>query len=438
MSSSMIPVAFTPDENYIVPMGIAILSMLYTKKAETKYYFYIVLSDRFKEEASILLNQILDKIKSIESEFCYEIIYIDADIFQNQKITTKHLTVNAYYRLLLADVIKKHEKCMYFDCDVLMTEDLQEMFQIDLGDNYVAGVKAIARHQNTPRNNELIKKYNFPSFDNYIYSGNLILNLSKIREDNLMDQFLEHMTHDYPSEDQDVINYCCYGKIKFLPLKFCMLNRWINNNAIDIMENQIHSFQEIAEARRAPMVVHFAGSITKPWCNLRTAYGDVWWKYAREILNESEYLKLYKSAEEDTVKRDWAFLKKELKKGRSIILFGFGEIGKELAGVILQWGYELKCFVDNDIKKQGHCYNGYSILDLKSALNNYDDIVFLISSPKYRQEIRQQLLREGVAADRIVEYYKKDEIYYLALDPKFFEYEFGDLCIKEYGWKTYW
>lgn len=425
-----IPVVFTPDENYVIPTCVAILSMLQTKKRSTKYLFCIIISEKFDKTCL----HYFDRLKEIENGFNYQIIIINSDCFDHQKITTRHLSTSAYYRLILADILIDYEKCMYHDGDILVNKDLSEMYQIKMGNNYVAGIKAILMHQNTEQNMKRMQEWKFPSFDNYIFSGDLIFNLSKIRDDNLGEVLLKEMEKGYPSEDQDVINLCCYGNILFLPLKYCMLNRWINNDALITMENQVYSNEEINEAKQQPAIIHFAGANVKPWNNLRTECADKWWRYAKELLNVREYSEWYKKAEKETVRRDWSYLRKQIGSHRTVGIFGYSKISQNLYDTLTYWGIQVECFVDNDVNKQGEVYRGCEVLSLENALVRLKDVVIINSSQRFRKEINKQLKYVGVPEESCIDYYAKNEIYYMALAPEYYEYEYKDAYISGKLW----
>ena len=431
MRSAIIPVVFTPDENYIIPTCVAILSMLVAKRSETRYRFYIIVSN--KMDASYF--RYLERVKKLKADFEYQIIPIDSSIFDEQKVTTPHLKTSAYYRLIIGELLKDYDKCMYHDADILVLRDLQEMFDVDLDGFYVSGIKAYLKHQETEENQRIMKKWGFPSFDNYIVSGNLVLNLFKIREDKLTERFIQQMHEGYPSEDQDVINLCCYGKIHFLPLKYGMMNRWSYNDVLYTMGKKVYEFKEIEEAKESPAIVHFAGGVAKPWKNLRTAYADKWWEYARQILNEEEYATWYKKAEAATERRDWKYLKKRLEKYETVVIFGAGKNGGELLPVLRKWGHDVKGFIDNDVVKQGKEYNGYKVWGIDSELLQLDSVAVVSSVQNHWEEIRMQLIDKGVSSERIVDYNAKNEIYYMSLNPQYYEYEFRDMCVGKFGWK---
>ena len=432
MRSAIIPVVFTPDEDYIIPTCVAILSMLVAKRSETRYKFYIVVSN--KMDASYF--RYLERVKKIKADFEYQIIQIDSSMFEKQKITTLHLKTSTYYRLVIAELLKDYDKCMYHDADILVLRDLQEMFEVDLDGFYVSGIKAYLKHQETEENQKMMKEWGFPSFDNYIVAGNLVLNLLKIREDKLTKRFIQQMQKGYPSEDQDVINLCCYGKIHFSPLKFGMMNRWIYNDVLYTMGKKVYEFKEIEEAKESPAIVHFAGGVAKPWKNLRTAYADKWWEYARQILDEEEYLEWYKSAEIMTRERDWGWLRKELTRHKTIAIYGCGRCGKYILPIVRKWGCKVLCFIDADIGKQGGEYCGYTVLGIDEALQQFDTMAIVNSVQKGQDKIQRYLISKGVDSGKILNFSMKSEIYYMALAPKYYNYEYMDDCIRDFGWKV--
>lgn len=428
MITERIPVVFTPDENFIVQTAVAIMSMLDSKNCETNYYFYIVVSDEI-DQAKL---KILEKLKNMYDDFQYEIRYIYTEMLDQQKITTRHLSTSAYYRLAIADVLQE-EKCMYHDGDILVLDDLTEMYCIDLEHQYVAGIKAIAKMQETEQNYKMISLWGWKDFDQYILSGDLIFNLKKIREDNVVSRFYENVQRGFPSEDQDVINYCCYGNIKFLPLKFCVMNRWFCPNAFSTMPKMVYEQNELQEALKRPVIVHFAGTDTKPWVNLRVVYGKKWWEFSAKILSSEEYKEWYKQAEERTKQRDWDFFLKKLCLDRKIIIFGYSKISKQLYDNLIQNDIAVCGFTDNNSKMWGQEYKGCKVYDIGDILGEIVDYNIIIASQNYRKDIRNQLRDNGVFDDQMVDYYNKSEFYYMSLDAEYYDIELKDVCYRQYG-----
>ena len=160
------------------------------------------------------------------------------------------------------------------------------------------------------------------------------------------------------------------------------------------------------------------------------------WKYAKEILTELEYAEWYQRAEKATIKRDWSYLKRELAAHKSILIFGYGKAGKELFGVLKRWGYSVECFIDSDSAKQKNCHEGCRVLSVEDALQEFQESVVVNSVQGFSTEIRNQLVMKGVDPNKIIDFNFKSEVYYLALAPEWREYEFKDICVKEFGWNV--
>jgi lipopolysaccharide biosynthesis glycosyltransferase len=56
-------------------------------------------------------------------------------------MNSSNLTSSSYYYLIVADLLPNDlSKCIYLDLDICFCKDLTELFNIDIEDNYIAGV----------------------------------------------------------------------------------------------------------------------------------------------------------------------------------------------------------------------------------------------------------------------------------------------------------
>ena len=96
----------------------------------------------------------------------------------------------------------------------------------------------------------------------YVNAGMLVMNLKQIRKDNMTLKFLELSKKNYTSQDQDVLNVACYGKIITLPPKFnAMIYRLKENSSL---LRDLYKEEDIIEANNSPYIIHYAGK-EKPW-----------------------------------------------------------------------------------------------------------------------------------------------------------------------------
>lgn len=198
--------------------------------------------------------------------------------FSDITLKIQHITTPTFYRLLASDLLpNKYDKCIYLDADICVCKDLSEMYNIDMEDNYVAGVVAAGYYF---KNNYNSNRLNIPNANTYINAGSIILNLNEIRKNNLTETFLRLSENNYTSQDQDVINVACYGKIKLLPLKYNFMTKYLkkykNNNF-----NNLYGKENIHDALNNPLIIHFADKI-KPWQQIITKYDEIWLNYAKQ------------------------------------------------------------------------------------------------------------------------------------------------------------
>ena len=84
---------------------------------------------------------------------------------------------------MLASIVPQYKKMLYLDVDIIVNTDLSELYDVNLEGNYYGGV----RHPTYYLGNwgGHCKLLDIPDLHSYINAGVLLINLEKIREDNL-------------------------------------------------------------------------------------------------------------------------------------------------------------------------------------------------------------------------------------------------------------
>lgn len=275
-----IPIAMATDNNYIYPTIIAMTSMLENKKESTNLDFYIMISGQVSEENRNRLNELTNIYKGCSVQLInlrdkFSTAYAGAGNFQGA----------AYYRLILPSLLSEYDKILYLDGDIIVRKDLWDMYSMDLQDNYIAAVKDMA-HQ-IWGGQDYAYKLGVRDTKQYINSGILIMNLKKMREDNMERKFsdlipqLESRGLVYP--DQDILNSTCYDKIKFMSPEYNTMQGLV---FIDNTQG-IYDSQEWKRARTDPTIIHYSSG-DKPWKGRVCNFYDEWDKY-RKISEEKVY-----------------------------------------------------------------------------------------------------------------------------------------------------
>jgi lipopolysaccharide biosynthesis glycosyltransferase len=268
-----IPVVFAADENYALPLIVAATSMLANKDADTFLEIYILHGDDLTARAKEKILAATGKY----SGFSLSFINVGESYRKSENIPWGAASC---YRLRLPGLLPEIKKCVYLDCDTLVLQDLREFFRIDVNDYYIAGVAHGSRALKE------FKKYGREEIDNYANSGSLIMNLQKMREDGLENEFqklydINEKERKFSMLDQDVLNIACYEKILYIPLKFNMLEYLLHGDHIDFARKYFHA-DVLNEAINNPIIVHFAGFNMKPWNNLTGDFSKMWWFYAEK------------------------------------------------------------------------------------------------------------------------------------------------------------
>lgn len=277
-----IPIAMTPDNNYVYPTIVAMTSILENKNDSTHIDFNILISDDVTDENKNRLRSLggmykNSSVKLIEMKDTFKDSY------------HRWLPVSAYYRLLLANLLPQYDKVLYLDGDTFVRRDLKNMYDLNLGDNYIAGVKDYPVICWRPA--DYAKRLGVGSINQYINSGVLIMNLKKIREDKLENKFKnfipELKDRGVSFYDQDVLNAVCYNKIKHVDLEYNAMQHFSYDYNKETKLLNCYSAKEMGKAYDDPTIVHFAGG-NKPWKNKNIRFYDEWDKY-RKIAEEKIY-----------------------------------------------------------------------------------------------------------------------------------------------------
>lgn len=274
----IIPIVFCFDDNLELAAGVCLSSLLIHAAPNTFYDVFILHSDSCKFPAG-RLNELPGLYGNCR------ITYRTVGREFEEAFEIRGITVAAYYRLLIPELIPEYDKVLYSDVDVIFRDDLSGIYiSTNLDEYYVGGVS-------TPYSDitEYVERVIKTSITQYIASGNLILNSKKMRKDDLVDKFKEVAQFKWKYQDMDIINIVCAGKIKILPPWFCM-----TGTTFEILKDVGQSYypEEIAAYARSCGIIHYNGP--KPW-NQYCLNFDIWWEYYRKSIffDEKFYYDFY-------------------------------------------------------------------------------------------------------------------------------------------------
>lgn len=265
-----IPIVLTFDENMSLPAAVCISSILTSAQDDTFFDFYILYSGHKPHIVG------LDKIKSIFPNM--DIKYRSVGSTFDKAYEIRGITTAAYYRLLAAELIPEYDKVIYADVDMVFRMDLSSLYKMDLDDNYLGAVFALGLNTEEKARQYIASIGIEPG--NYFLSGFLLMNLSRIRKDNLTNKFIELSKNNYKYQDQDIINIICKDKIISIPYVYSMTVAAFE--AISMNTGLLQTKYMSNPFNKDPLLysnIHYNGvKPWKDWCpNL-----DQWWECYRK------------------------------------------------------------------------------------------------------------------------------------------------------------
>lgn len=272
-SERTVPIAMALDEGYLYPTIVSITSMMENAKDDSIYDLYIMHPDEFSSESKEKLSYLGVKYKNCNIKLInMKNEYKDAN-------ESGHITTPAYYRLSLSELLPNLDKMLWIDGDTLIFDDLHEMYNLEPGDNYYLAYL-------DDKQGPLLREFGL-SDDEYVCDGVMVINLKKLREDNMVSKyksFIEMYNDKLIQHDQTVINAVCYGKIGILPPRFGMFNygktgRKMYNYVDRLTSKHKYTYKDMDEALNNLVVLH---CVCKPWKEAGCSFADTWWAYARK------------------------------------------------------------------------------------------------------------------------------------------------------------
>ena len=209
--------------------------------------FYLINSD-FPNEWIKQLNKRLEKFDS-------EIINCRVTSEQISRYKTD-ISYTVFLRYFVADFVQE-DKALYLDCDLVVTKNLDDLFEIDLQNYPLAAIRDFGG-----------RAY----FEREIFNAGVLLIHNALWKQENMTQKLIDLTNEWHDKvdqaDQSILN-------------MLFENKWLE---LDFDYNHIVIHKQFTDYRlpvgqNYPAIIHYL-SHRKPWKDLAAqTYRDVWWYY---------------------------------------------------------------------------------------------------------------------------------------------------------------
>lgn len=421
-------VVYITDENYAMPTGISMISLLEHNLTPLTVHIIAV-------NVSVQHITIWKKIAS-NYGFILDIKEINDDIyFENTYVCFSaggHVTSTALYKFDLPNILNKNDKVLYLDSDIIVQGSISELWNTDLSGYYAAVVDDMG-DMKTDQGSSLLGERIHLSDEHYFNSGVMLLNLQKMREDGISKKLLLYRVKEINYfMDQDAFNFVLQTNRIILPYTYNFRTPIFDVYSFDEV-NQLFfngKYSTIKECVAGQHILHLTDRL-KPWQYNIPWFTQIFMDYyskspyknqplqlqspledfhsiiverdktienlAQQLLQDAEHYS--ENIKKLKAKMDWHFPREKIPEGAKVVIYGAGNVGTSFVRQLAETHYcTVALWVDGDYANKGNAVHAPE----KIAGCNFDYVVVAVYNEKKTGEICSYLEQLGVSKEKIV------------------------------------
>ena len=264
------------DDNFVQHCCVTMTSVLVHNPGAEFYLF----TEGLSETSIDLLNKIFNKHQGM-LHIC-KIEHSQLADFPMPSFMSAHISIATYYRLFAERVLPHTiEKILYLDCDIVVRDSLQELWDTNLDSYALAAVYQSHEHsEGSERGPRAYTRLSIPKEDGYFNAGVLLINLKYWREKSVTQRLFDFIKEHHNlihAHDQDTLNAVLYKETK-------VLNPTWNYREC-FMDGRKYTYPskiDYSKLPEYPVVIHFV-SKPKPWQYFcRHPFRNEYYKYLYE------------------------------------------------------------------------------------------------------------------------------------------------------------
>lgn len=210
-----------------------------------------------------------------------------------EKYYLKNWSITGPFRLMVGNLLSKDiEKLIYLDADLIVNLDINELWQVQLGDSPFASVREDANQKYDVVVNRPICRDGFVNPKQYLNVGVMLMNLKRFREEeeNIWKGVDFVIAHKYNPFDQETLNFCFSNQAISLPKKF---NVWVKTQ------------QRFVNTPIEKKIYHYLSRGMSLGADVRDNYNRLYWYYFCKTpwFNEDTLGKIFDGVRELYVER---------------------------------------------------------------------------------------------------------------------------------------
>lgn len=286
MAAPSVHLAFASDTTCAVPLGIALFSLMRTRRACTSYEFHVLDSG--------VPPRVQKQIEQLAGRHGCAVHFYPVRGMLDSLPCGGRFPTAVYHRFLLPELLPDVERVLYLDADVVACRDVSALYAFDLQGKplgapawQVVGpyerdmgglLRTFCERMGLPEDGEP-----------YFYSSQLLMDLALMRQEKLGERLIGAAATADPGTlawpDQDVMNAALRGRLAVLPCECNVIPLFAE--AVRAGDGRhalprVYSDAELQAAYRDPMLVHYAASKPNALRGPRDAYDELFFALWRQ------------------------------------------------------------------------------------------------------------------------------------------------------------
>lgn len=253
-----------------VKYAYVMLTSLFENQSDANIHIFILYSDLEQKDMECLQSLVY------KYEMNIHYLLIDKKLFPTELPTTKDWSLEAYYRLMLLDILPADvDRILYLDVDMIINKSIEELYWSDF-ENYLFCVcrDMPTSFPTSDVRDEIFKEYIGQGF-NYFNSGMMLWNIGKLRGLYHFKDYMDlakKLNYKMKAPDQDLLNAMHWNQVKYL-----------DEYKYDLFAKIAYDFGiRYEDTKNETVIIHFAGM--KPWHGGGSVHYEIeqlWWDYAK-------------------------------------------------------------------------------------------------------------------------------------------------------------
>lgn len=275
--------AYFISDSFAEPCGVSICSLFENNKDFKDIIVYII-EDNISDINKTRLNEIG---KTYKRKIEYISLPNPQEYFKDDRFTIKSLG-HTFAHMIVGEILPKNiNRVLCIDSDMLVMDSLQEMWNTNLDDYYIAGCEG------APGSVALEKEMGIDPSHVHCNGGLMLINLDAVRRDKIEEKYKEYIQSVFDqgkslaAYEEEVMNKCCYPKVYILPARYNVMTISLVMGYRDFIKfrgaTNFYSEKEFNEAVINPAIVHALNNFyvrKRYWeKDSDSPYADVYLKY---------------------------------------------------------------------------------------------------------------------------------------------------------------